>query len=218
MLICTRKSLRTWAEEEAPTPGFSILEVAIENWEWSCFRHYRESFRSWALRGNPCDSCTDRLRQMARNVEYDRIETAEEHLDHARGILLCLSKGYERTDMLVPSLEPFTMILKQTKNRRWMALWAPLIHMHTGFTVTEIYETYIESSQEREIQGATTKLECIPGIMFEQRDLQHVANGANYERSEIEDQMNESLGNQGGINGVAPLPPWIPFQQMSTGT
>jgi hypothetical protein len=155
---------------------------------------------------------------MARYVEYDRIEAAEKYLNPAMGLLYCLPNGYERTDMLVPSLEAFIMILKQEKNRRWMAIWAPLIHMQTGFTVTEICKTYLENSRERdEIEGATTEAERISGTMFEQRDLEHVADATGLERCSIDDQIRRLLGSEDLFHGepppTPPLSPWFPAQE-----
>lgn len=207
ILLCTSKSLRTWMEKEQPRADFSILKVAIENWEWTCFRHYRESFRCWAFQESPCDPCASRLRQMARYVEYDRIEVADRYLHPAGQFFSCLTNRYAK-DVVVPSLEPFIMILRQAKNRRWMALWAPLIHMHTGFTVEETYHSYIESSQERdEIEEATTSPKCIPGTIFEERDLEHISDALECERFLIETQMEECRKHQGSGTGMALLTP-----------
>jgi hypothetical protein len=130
-------------------------------------------------------------------VEYDRIEAAESHLHPALGVFSCLPNSFAQTDILVPSLEPFIMILRQERNCRWMAVWAPLIHMHTGFTVNDIYESYLESSLERdEIEGESNEPERIPESMFEQRDIQHLIDAIELERSWIEDEMEDCLEDQ----------------------
>lgn len=63
-------------EKRPRRPDFTILEIATEQWEWSCFRHYRDSFVHWAFYKNPCGQCVDELRQMAQRVDCDRVEVA----------------------------------------------------------------------------------------------------------------------------------------------
>jgi hypothetical protein len=69
--------------------------------------------------------------------------------------------------------------------------------MHTGFTVNDIYESYLESSLERdEIEGESNEPERIPESLFEQRDIQHLVDAIELERSWIEDEMEDCLEDQ----------------------
>jgi hypothetical protein len=44
ILSCTCESWSTWIEKGPSRPDFTIQKIATEQWEWSCFRHYRDSF------------------------------------------------------------------------------------------------------------------------------------------------------------------------------
>lgn len=190
ILSCTCEFWSTWIEKGPCRPDFTIQKIATEQWEWSCFRHYRDSFRFWALHGNPCKECADKLGVMTRNVEYDRIEVALRHHNSTIPFLRCLSGASIQTRYIIPSLEPFIMVLKQAKNTGWLAWWTPLIHMHTGFTVDEIYQTYLQGSRERDaIEGSTTGPNRIAGTMFEHRDLQHVVENVQGERTSVEHRL-----------------------------
>ncbi len=202
ILSCTCESWNTWIEKGPCRPDITILKIATEHWEWSCFRHYRDRFRHWAFQKHPCASCVDKLHQMARNVEYDRIEVALRNYNPTIAFLNCISGTFRRTGTNIASLEPFLMVLRQTKNTRWLAWWAPYIHMQTGFTVAEICRTYIQSSWERdEIEGRVSAPSRIAGTIFEHRDLQHVVENVRTERINLDSMIahyrrRQNTGNE----------------------
>jgi hypothetical protein len=92
-------------------PDFTVLIIATEQWEWTRFRHYRDRFRYRACHKNPCGPCVDNLHQMARNVEYDRIEVALRDYNPTIAFLNCIPRPITRTGFNIASLEPFIMVL-----------------------------------------------------------------------------------------------------------
>ena len=123
---------------------------------------------------------------MARNVEYDRIEAALRDYNPTIAFLNCIPRPFTRMGSTIASLEPLIMILRKPKNARWLAWWAPLIHMRTGFAVTEMHQIYIQSSWERDaIEGVIPATRRIAGTRFEHRDLQHVVENIQRERTTV---------------------------------
>lgn len=57
---CTCQCWDTWVAKGPPRPDFTILKIATEQWEWSCFRYYRDCFRFSAFQQNPCRTCVQR--------------------------------------------------------------------------------------------------------------------------------------------------------------
>jgi hypothetical protein len=147
---------------------------------------------------------------MGRNVEYDRIEIALRHHNPTIPFLTCLSETFPRAHYIIPSLEPFIMVLKQEKNARWPVCWTPLIHKHTGFTVDESYRTYLQGSRERDtVEGQTAAPRRLLGTMFDHRDLQHVVENTQGERNSIEHRLTVYLRRRNGTNEAAQVVPAV---------
>jgi hypothetical protein len=203
ILSCTCESWSIWVEKIPRRPDFTILEIATEQWEWSCFRHYRDSFVHWAFYQNPCGQCVDELRQMARRVDYDRVEVAVRNYNPTTSFLNCVSRLVTRCHNIA-SLEPFIMILRQKKNARWLAWWAPFIHMQTDCTVAEICQIYNQNSRAVDgIDGAISAPTRIANTMFEHRGLQNVVESIQRERVLVDARIAQYRRRQNTRNEAA---------------
>jgi hypothetical protein len=194
---------------QGDTP-LSRFGAAKENWEWSCFQHYRESFKLWAESGNQdCDDCQYMLSYISQFVEYDDIEQAERYFRdlnltpnaYGRSHVNCLPLPYTRTNTNIPSLEPFVSILltKSLQNegvdRRWLDLWQPLIQMHTGYTPDEVHQGYLLRNGDASALTVLSPIRNpIPGLVFEVGDLEHVVGAVCEEACVIEDKVQGITG------------------------
>jgi hypothetical protein len=82
--------------------------------------------------------------------------------------------------------------------------------MQSGFTVAEIYQTYIRNSRERDaIEGAIPPVRRIAGTMFEHRDLQYMVESIQRERTTLDTTMARYRRRQNAANEAAPVVPAV---------